>query len=121
MEEKEANALPPIQPSDRRRRKKFVPKEPLVLGPFYGDVTNELALASPVQFLNAEWKQKNPFEGCEVVVAGLVSSSKSSNPSVANEFSPDLVSVLIEVNNAERDKVALHLLGGTTESISRFE
>lgn len=99
LEEKEANAYPPQQPQpQQRRKKKFIPKEPLILGPFIGEaVMHELAQASPVQFLNPAWKGKNPFEGCDVVVAGLVSSSSKSSTSVANEFSPDLVTVLIEV------------------------
>ncbi len=99
LEEKEALAMPSVIP---KKRKKFIPKEPFILGPFFdsNNCGSELIKASPVQFLNWEWGKRNPFDGyLESVFAHLLSDEATAKAKQAKEFPEALLPSLIKVTN----------------------
>lgn len=87
---------PPPPQSKRKERRKFVPKDPMVLGPFYFSrdqiqvqVIPQILQASTIQFIdnnnniNSMWLQVNPFSNYETVFSGLeVLSSSSSRKNI---------------------------------------
>ena len=96
QEEKEALAVPPLI---QKKRKRFIPKEPLILGPFFGPAGEglpELIKASMVQFVAGQWAEKDPFAGyLEAVFGHLV---KGEDPKVIKDFPESLLPSLIKVS-----------------------
>lgn len=83
---REAELMPPPPLSNKKKdkeKKKFVPKEPILLGPFFSGNVNgdqvipQLLQANTVQFINCELA--NPFLNYEAVFSNLDSSSSSSS------------------------------------------
>lgn len=106
LEEQEAMAMPPPQPQSKKRSKKFIPKEPIILGPFLAaqDCCSgefpELIRASVVQFVDLAWERRNPFEAyIETVFADLTSKESAVAKSTGKEFPEVLLPSLIKVNN----------------------
>lgn len=66
-------------PNKRKERRKFVPKEPLLLGPFFSDqVIPQILQGSTVQFADWAVMGRGPFEDCEAVFSSLEASTVSN-------------------------------------------
>lgn len=100
MEEAAASAelQPPPPLTKKKERRKFVPKDPLVLGPFFlssdqsqVQIIPQILQASTIQFINnnnSMWQHHlNPFSNYETVFSGLeILSSSSSKKNFNGEF-----------------------------------
>ena len=98
--------LMPSLPPKKKEKKKFVPKEPVLIGPFFGggdQVIPQLLQSSTVQFLGDF--SMNPFSNYEAVFIDLESSSgsKKSTYSVSeaanNTFPESLLPSMIQVTS----------------------
>lgn len=92
LEEKEAMTMPPPAPS-QKKRKKFIPKEPVVLIP-----GAEALNATVVQFVTEGWAQRNPFEGYLEAVFEHLMGAGDGKAKMIKEFPENLLSSLIKVS-----------------------
>lgn len=80
---REAELMPPSSTAASKKskeRRKFVPKEPMLLGPFLDDqVIPQCLQGSTLQFIKNEKWIGSPFANYEAVFAGLEGNKKSSN------------------------------------------
>ena len=86
---REAELMPPSQqPQQKKAKRKFIPKEPVILGPFLCDQSVPQILQSSVlQFIACDpitWLGKSPFNNYDAVFAGLDSSISSSRKSLSS-------------------------------------
>lgn len=78
---REAELMPPPAAASKKskERRKFIPKEPMILGPFFDDqVIPQYLHGSTIQFINNEKWQESPFTNYEAVFVGLEGTKKSS-------------------------------------------
>lgn len=99
--------MPPPTTSSKKskERRKFIPKEPMLLGPFFDDqVIPQYLQGSTIQFINNEKWQGSPFANYEAVFVGLESTKKSSFSELKDDrserssvFPENLLQSLIQV------------------------
>ncbi len=89
--EREAELMPPPSAASSKKskeRRKFIPKEPMLLGPFFDDqIIPQCLQGSTLQFIRNEKWEGSPFSNYESVFAGLESGKKSSPSSDSTEKS----------------------------------
>ena len=110
---REAELMPPPQQQQQKKTKrKFIPKEPVLLGPFISDQSvPQILQSSNLQFISCDsptWIGRSPFSNYEAVFSGIESSLSTAKKSsqVANEseksertvFPESLLPSMIQVN-----------------------
>lgn len=118
-EEKAAMAMPEPPTKRKTERRKFVPKEPVMLGPFlFADQQlPPLLQASPVQFIGEIWRT-SPFSNYDGVFASLEASHRAKTASSTADvpvktpvvFPESLVPSLVKVQPAQMRHVPHRVL-----------
>lgn len=90
---REAELMPPPPPKEKEKKakRKFIPKEPVLLGPFLLDqAVPQMLQSSCVQFLGGcDWTGLSPFSNYETVFSGLESSLTSVKKSQVTNIEND--------------------------------
>lgn len=99
--------MPPPSAASKKskERRKFIPKEPMLLGPFFDDqVIPQYLQTSTLQFINNEKWQASPFANYEAVFVGLegvkkseVKEDRSERSERSSLFPENLLNSLIQV------------------------
>jgi hypothetical protein len=110
---REAELMPPSSSTTSKKskeRRKFIPKEPMILGPFFDDqLIPQFLQSSTLQFINNE-KWQCPFANYEAVFSGLEGNKKSSSSeskedrSERNLFPENLLPSMIQVRRQEQEQ-----------------
>lgn len=78
---REAELFPPPQTAagaKKKEKKKFIPKEPVLFGPFFGggdQIIPQILQANSIQFIGSLHSFNNPFTNYEAVFSNLESTS----------------------------------------------